>query len=194
MGCIKKQALDGVNETIQTIRAAEHEYVDQRHRFTLVVFGGNQIKTLYDRIEIAEAKELSESDYTPDGSTPLYDAMGQSLTSLRQGVQSEDKVLVTVITDGEENASREYSGQSIKALVEELKLKGWVFAYMGANQDVESVGASMSITNTLSYESTEEGVSKMFEKAKRSYNVLYRKISTKDTTLQEDFFSGEKSA
>ena len=68
--------------------------------------------------------------------------------------------LVTVITDGYENASQHWSGPQIKSLVEELRHEGWTFTYIGANQDVEAVAGSMGIRNTLAFEETEEGTKK----------------------------------
>lgn len=58
-----------------------------------------------------------------------------SLNELRHKVTDADRMLVTIVTDGYENASKEYTGSAIKALVAELKNKGWVFAYIGANQE-----------------------------------------------------------
>ena len=71
-------------------------------------------------------KELNGEIYQPDCCTALYDAMGKSLSALRKKVAADDKVLVTVVTDGCENASSEYSGKAIKVLVDELKQRGWV--------------------------------------------------------------------
>lgn len=84
-----------------------------------------------------EVKELTSETYHPDCCTALYDAMGMSLNVIRSKVGEDDRVLVTVVTDGYENASREYNSKAIKSLVDELKGKGWVFAYIGSNQDVE---------------------------------------------------------
>ena len=149
MQSIKPAAINGMNETVQSIRAAQKKHEDQEHVVTLVSFNSSAIKTIYDCVPSAEVKELTDNDYIPDCCTPLYDAMGHAINALRPKVGSEDKVLVTVITDGEENSSTEYSGKAIKALVEELKGKGWVFAYIGANQDVEKVAATISVTNVL---------------------------------------------
>ena len=87
--------------------------------------------------------------------------MGMSLNALRPKVAEEDRVLVTIVTDGYENASREYNGKAIKVLVDELKDKGWVFAYIGANQDVEKVAATISITNTMTFQTTSHGTKRM---------------------------------
>ena len=102
--------------------------------------------------------------------------MGISLNALRKSVADDDKVLVTIVTDGYENASQEYSGQAIKALVDELKAKGWVFSYIGANHDVESVAASISITNTLRFNTTSEGVADMTSDVCYSRSCWYDSI------------------
>ena len=145
MCSIEKQAIDGVNETVQTIRAAQKKHEDQEHYLTLVSFNSDAVNTIYENVEAEKVEELTGEQYQPACCTPLYDAMGNALTRLSKNVADNDAVLVTVITDGYENASREYDGKAIKSLVESLKSKGWVFTYIGANQDVEKVAAPISI-------------------------------------------------
>ena len=176
MQSIKKATIDNVNETIQTIRSAQKKHEEQEHFVSLVTFN-DDVKTVNDCVPVDEVKELTAETYQPDCCTALYDAMGISLNVLRKKVAEDDKVLVTVVTDGEENASKEYSGKAIKALVDELKAKGWVFAYIGANQDVEAVASSLSITNTLSFETTCEGVALMGCNMMRSAVRLYDLIA-----------------
>lgn len=157
MQCIKQAAINSVNETVQTIRSAQKKHESQEHYASLVTFN-DDVKVVYECLPVNEIKELTADDYNPDCCTALYDAMGVSLNALRKKVAEDDKVLVTIVTDGYENASKEYSGKAIKALVDELKAKGWVFAYIGANQDVEEVAATMSISNAMSFEASDEGV------------------------------------
>ena len=162
MHTIKQAAIDSVNETIQTIRSAQKKHENQEHFVTLVTFN-DDVKSVYECVLADEVKELTEETYQPNCCTALYDAMGMALNSLRKKVAEDDKVLVTVVTDGYENASKEYSGTAIKALVDELKSKGWVFAYMGANHDVETFAASISINNTITFHANCEGVKHMSE-------------------------------
>ncbi len=185
MQSIKKQAIDSVNETIQTIRAAQEKYNDQEHFVTLVTFH-DEVKTINECVPVSEVAEMTAETYQPQCCTALYDAMGISLNRLRPKVAEADKVLVTVVTDGYENASKEYNGRAIKALVDELKQKGWVFAYIGANQDVEAVAASISITNTLNFHATCEGTALMSEKLGKSRSRWFDKIANRQSSPAED--------
>lgn len=177
MQLIYKPALTGVNETLQTIRGAQDEHKDQEHFVTLVTFNTGHYNQIYAHVPAMIATDITEEQYRPGGCTPLYDAMGRGLTELRPNVAKEDVVLVTVITDGYENASREFDGKAIKALVESLKNQNWVFTYIGANQDVEAVAASMSINNHLAFDADDESTGEMFAKECRSRKKFFGKLS-----------------
>lgn len=181
---IKNEAINNVNESLQTILKAQKENPDQEHYVTFVSFN-NRHKTIWDRIPATEAKTITENDYNPSCSTALYDAMGFSLNELRPNVADNDRVLVTIVTDGMENASCEYNGNAIKILVDELKAKGWVFAYMGANHDVEAAAAHISITNIMKFQATAEGTSIMTSRSNNSRERLYRRMSEEDFNSQE---------
>lgn len=193
MQSIKKEAVDSVNETVQTIRAAERKNADQEHFVSLVTFNDN-VKTVYDCVPAVEVKELTSEDYCPDCCTALYDAMGLSLNVLRPKVTENDRILVTVVTDGYENASKEYDGKAIKALIDELKGKGWVFAYIGANQDVEQVAATISITNTMTFRTTPKDTMDMCVRVNKSRDRFYSRMSKPDfdaVAENEHFFDNE---
>ncbi len=181
-------ALSGVNETLQTIRNAQKENAEQKYFVSLVAFDTSHYNEIYGNTPAEKADDITEQQYRPCGGTPLYDTMGRSISELRQHVGEEDAVLVTVITDGYENASREYSRQTIKALVEEMKAKGWIFTYIGANQDVETVAASMSINNSLAFDADEKGTKEMFNKEMRCRKNFYRSLNLSDfiSTLNSD--------
>lgn len=177
MQSIKREAINSVNETVQTIRAAQQKYEDQEHFVSLVTFNDNAIKTTYDCVPAMTVEELTRKQYKPDCCTPLYDAMGQSLNALRPKVAADDRVLVTVVTDGMENSSKEYTGKAIKALVDELKAKGWVFAYIGANHDVEQAAATISIHNTMSFNATVVGTAQMSKRSNSSRLSFFDRIA-----------------
>lgn len=164
MGSIRKYAVDAVNETIGSIRARQQAHKDnERSMVSLVAFCGCSLQTIYDNVPVEEAKPLKLEDYRPCCMTPLYDAMGNSIARLHHIVGDDKNALVqvTVITDGYENASKEFTHKAIKALVEAYKNEGWLFAYMGADHDVESVAYGLSIDNALKFDKTESGVKDM---------------------------------
>lgn len=185
MRSIKKDAIDSVNETIQTILKAQQDNEEQEHFVTFVTFN-DEVKTICDCVPCNELKEITDADYSPACCTALYDAMGNSLTNLCSKVGESDKVLVTIVTDGYENSSKEYNGAAIKALVEELKGKGWIFAYIGANHDVESFAARISITNTWSFNATSMGVKAMNTRLNRSRTKLY-------SSMTDEYFDADEA-
>lgn len=190
MSSIYQPALTGVNETLQTIRAAHQEHPEQEHFVTLIAFNSSHYKHIYKNTPANKTKDISKEHYRPSAGTPLFDAMGRSITELRGYADKNDVVLVTIITDGYENASYEYDCQSIKALVESMKSRGWVFTYIGANQDVEAVATSISINNHLCFEATQTGARDMFDKEIRCRNKFFSKISRNESmfNIGEDYF------
>ena len=201
MSAIYQEALTGVNETLQTIRMAKEENPEQEHFVTLVAFDTGHYNEIYKGTPAVKAIDITSTQYRPMGGTPLFDAMGRAITELRSHLEyldtnmNDTTVLVTVITDGYENASREYTGPAIKALVEEMRKKGWVFTYIGANQDVDKVAESMAINNSMAFCSTPEGTQDMFARERMARKKFFGKFSqiTKGRMsreeLDKDFFA-----
>ena len=182
MQAIRSAAVSGVNETLQSIRQAQLKHPEQEHFVTLVTFKGLpaelSLNTIMDCIPVENAKEIEDTDYVPDSCTPLFDAMGFSLNNLAAVVQRDDKVLVTIITDGYENSSVEWADESaIKTLVTLLKNKGWVFAYIGANQDVHKVASSMSIKNACCFTASNIGIGQMVNRLNNARTAMYDRIA-----------------
>ena len=192
MSTIAKQAVSGLNETFQTIRNAQKEHHEQQHFISFVTFNSAKIRTVFNRQAVSADKKIKWTDYKPDDCTPLFDAMGRSLNELKKHVGDDDVVLVTIITDGYENASREYSGHDIKRLVAELKGKGWIFAYIGTNQDVDAVADDMGIRSRMSYEYSDRGACDMFEAERSSKRAFFNRLSRYGRSIVEedlDYFS-----
>jgi uncharacterized protein YegL len=179
MESIYDQALSGVNETIQTIRISQQNHPELGQFLTLASFnsGKDSLNVKYSVTPIDEVKEITRDDYVACGCTALYDAMGEMISELKRKITAEDRVLVTVITDGYENASSHWTRSQVKSLVEELRQTGWTFTYIGANQDVEAVAGSMGIRNTMAFEETAEGTFNMFLKEMKSRGRFMDKIS-----------------
>lgn len=190
MYSIYTQALQGINSTLTTIREAQSEHPDQEHYVSLVTFNTLNSRIVYQNTPIHLTKPFAQSDYRPNGGTPLLDAIGHSITALEPMVKPEDLVLVTIITDGEENASTHYRYHQIKEMIERLKAKDWIFTFIGANINVADVSAKMGIDNAMAWESTPTGSQDMFDKECASRKDLYNRVSANEsrTTLKKNYF------
>ena len=156
MSHLRNATLSGINETISTIRSAQQEFeTTQQHMLTLVTFDSGArrptVRTIIDTKPIQDVVDFC--DYTPQGCTPLYDAMGQSLTTLRGKIKDnkDATALVTVLTDGMENASCEWDAARLSSLIQELKGEGWSFSYMGSAHNVKEVTDLLHIENVVEF-------------------------------------------
>ena len=186
MDCVWAQTISNCNETLQTIFSAQKEfYATQDHFISIYTFqdaGPLKSRYLLRNRPIAEARMLTAKDYRPNGCTPLYDAVGETLTDLEAVAETHDDAVasVTIITDGEENSSRRYSGSDVAKIISRLKEKGWNFNIIGANTDVESLAKDLHIDNTLKWEQTQEGTSSMGKKLNESQRSYYRAMAEEE--------------
>lgn len=195
MSSIKTSIIEGFNEVVQTIKGIEKQFPEQEHFITFVSFNGLGIKTLHAVDPVKKLKEINAKTYNPDAMTPLYDAMGLSINTLKKALegQTDYNVLVTVLTDGEENASVEFSGNDIKALIDELKLARWTFTYIGTDHDIDKFAVSISIENTLYFKKNEKDIKGMFFKEQKARFRYSQKINNNDDT-QLNYFDDEDDA
>lgn len=202
MGYIEKQALDGANETIQAIRIAQQESPEDNQMLTFVTFDSSSqrpdVRTLIDCKPIAEVEDITSKQYSPCGCTPLYDAIGTSIDALKSKVREGDHVLVTIITDGYENSSHIYSAQMIYELISSLKSQGWVFTFIGANQDSVISASKIGIKVAMDFEFTKEGSTMMFNKMVSSQRRYYKNVREEKRTgirqdYENDFFSQKEA-
>ena len=191
MWTIREQALRGINETIRTIKEANDKESSVRHYITIVAFSDsgarNSVRTIIDCVPAGKVRELARRNYTPDGDTPLFDAMGISINALRAKIGKKAKTLVTIITDGQDNSSCKYSGDEIKALVDELSENGWTFTYIGANQDSIRFASTIGIKSAMDFKADAESSEAMFRKM-NSYRMEYYHNVNDEGYREEDFF------
>ena len=202
MGHIRMQALSGANETLQTIRMAQKENPADNQMVSFVTFDSHPGRPavrpliLCDKIDVV--KDIKPDQYQPYGGTPLYDAMGLSITKLKTIVKEGDHVLVTVIMDGYENSSQHFNAAMIKELVDSLSKQGWAFTYIGANQDAHMTASRLGIRSAMDFEASAEGSSMMWRKMHSGNREFYKKVrQSKEKGVEfdynEDFFA-EKQA
>lgn len=182
MQSIKSATISGFNEVVQTIKEVERQFPEQEHYVSFITFNGMGVKTLLDKRAVSELTEIDGNSFKPNASTPLYDAIGFAAGALNNYLsnQTNFNVLVTILTDGEENASREFNGNQISQLINGLKPHGWTFTYIGANQDVEKVAASLNIENRMQFAANDEDMKRMFEEEKEARMLYSMKLRNKE--------------
>lgn len=127
---------------------------------------------IHDRVPLAEVKELTEKEYFVRGCTALLDALGggiHHIHSIHKYIREEgrpEKTLFVITTDGMENASRRYTYQKVKNMVERQKEKhGWEFLFLGANMDAIEAAKHIGIQadRAVTYQSDKIGTALNYE-------------------------------
>ena len=142
MGGLEKDTIGGYNSMLEKQKAVPGECL-----ITTVLFD-NDYELLHDRIDIRAVSPITEKEYAVGGSTALLDAIGRTIHKIGNAQMNTaddyraEKVMFVIITDGEENSSREYSAEKVKAQIQRQKGKyDWEFIFLGANIDaVETAG------------------------------------------------------
>ena len=125
---------------------------------------------IHDRCDIISVSQLTETDYEVFGCTALLDAVGDAVKHIRnvhRYIRPEDvpaRTLFVITTDGLENASRRFSGDEVRRLIEEQKEKGWEFLFLGANIDAVDTARSFGISeeNAVDFMNDSEGLRKTY--------------------------------
>ncbi|MCQ2203725.1 MAG: VWA domain-containing protein [Bacteroidales bacterium] len=185
MEIIHREALAGINETIATCKKLQEMHSEMEQHVTLITFDSCHFKVHYDDVLAMRAQELGMNEYRPSGGTPLYDAIGKGVAKVNAQTEVGDNVLVTIITDGEENSSREYTLKMVKNLIEKQKKLGWTFTLIGTdNLDVEGMAGAMAIDNHLAFAEDDEGTREMFRRernARVNYNMCCLRAEAMET-------------
>ena len=129
MQSIKSDAIGGFNNYVETL-ARENP----KSTITLITFDTMSVDTVIDNQPVTKAEPLTDRTYEPRGGTPLLDAIGGAVDVLTKA-SGKNKALV-ILTDGQENSSREYTKDAVRKLLDEKQEKdNWLIIYLGANQD-----------------------------------------------------------
>jgi len=173
MGGLESDTIGGFNSMLAKQQAESGEC-----RITTVLFD-SEYEVLHDRIDLKAVSKITNREYFVRGTTALLDAVGKTIKKIRK-VQSNtaeeyraDKVLFVITTDGMENASREYSYEKIKSMVERQKKKfNWEFIFLGANIDAIDVANRFGIAGnrTQNFHNDSAGV-------ELNYSVLSETVS-----------------
>lgn len=181
MSGVRQQTISGCNETIQTIRQMQKDNPDQQHFVSIYLFCTGNNRYIVKNVEVEKVKEITSKDYRPYSSTPLFDALGYTLTELKAIIKPKKALgYVTIITDGYENSSHEYTIEMVFQLIDKLKEMDIIFTFVGANIDAADYANRLNINNSMQFEQTQEGMHKMWEQ---------EKMSRRRSSAQMRFFS-----
>lgn len=141
----QSKVVSGFNENLQDMRRDN----SVNYRVTLIKFASD-VTLVYQSVPIENVKDLTFSDYMPNGSTALLDAVGDAINMF----SSLEKVMLHVFTDGEENCSRRFQYSQIKELLDSRqRVNHWAAIFLGANVDAWSQGAMLGVAanNSINY-------------------------------------------
>jgi hypothetical protein len=164
MASVRESTVAGFNQFIRSQREIPGDVSVKLIQFD------DQYDVVFDK-PLAEVPELTQDRFVPRGSTALFDAQGKTIVSLGQEIaampESErpSKVIVMTLTDGLENASKEYSVDKIAEMIKhQTEVYSWDFVFLGANQDAIHTAATMAIpaAQALTYAATAPSMTKAF--------------------------------
>jgi uncharacterized protein YegL len=164
MAVIRKDVIGGFNQFLRDQQGQEGDCILTVHQFDTQGFD-----TLFDAMEVKKVREASETDFIPRGGTPLLDAVGRAITKAqeRKDAHPDEQPIVVILTDGQENSSREYTKAQIRSLIEAKEAQGWVFTYLGANVNAYDEAGAMGIAAgaTQNYAGDSQGTAAAFSSA-----------------------------
>ena len=197
MGSIANDVIGGYNKFIADQKALKHGTCD----VTFYQFD-TEYDAVYENTPIDFVKDLDHKTFVPRGGTALLDAVGTTIKNVGdhlaklQESERPEKVLVVIITDGEENSSRSYNWDKVKTAVEhQTKVYNWQFTYIGANQDAWQVGANLGIAGgaSLTYAANSKGTLNAF--ASLSCNTAnYRSFTNASFAYDQKDIDAQKDA
>ena len=188
MSGLESDTIGGFNSTIKKQKEEEGEA-----KVTTVLFD-NRYEVLHDRFDIGQIGDMTEREYYTRGTTALLDAMGRAIhktINVQKHLPEEERaenVVFVVITDGYENASREFSYRDIRRLVEtEQEKYGWEFLFLGANIDAVAEGGRLGIrpTKTARYMHDERGTDIAYRAVSKAVSDLRVNKNIDDSWCEE---------
>lgn len=166
MSGLESDTIGGFNSMIRKQKQAEGEAL-----ISTVLFD-NESEVLHDHVNVKDIQPMTEHDYTVRGTTALLDAIGGAIHhigNVHKYARQEDvpeHTMFVITTDGMENASRYYSSEKVKKMIERQKVKyGWEFLFLGANIDAVETASHFGIgaDRAVNYNCDSEGTALNYE-------------------------------
>jgi uncharacterized protein YegL len=145
MSSSRIETLNAVNAQIESCRQIASTHPNQELILSLTLFNNNAHR-LFSQKSPNQAPLLTQSQYEPNGSTALLDAIGMQINLMKEVIKPGDDVVMVILTDGQENASQYFNFQQISNSINELKAsERWTFSFMGADIDAWDIASRLNI-------------------------------------------------
>ena len=172
---LRADAVGGFNVFLEAQKA-----VPGAARLTVVLFD-TEVETPHDRAPLAGVRPFTTADFVPRGGTALYDAVGDALYRLHGRIAETrpadrpERVVVAILTDGEENASRRTSRAQLADAIAARRAEGWEFTFLAANQDAVLAAGAIGIASedAFAFYATPEGAVRAM--ASMSFDVALKR-------------------
>ena len=169
MSGLESDTIGGFNSMIKKQKREEGEC------YVSTVLFDNESTVLHDRVNLQDVPLMTEDDYVTQGCTALLDTLGEAIHhigNIHKYARSEDvpeHTMFVITTDGMENASRRYTSETVKKMIERQKERyGWEFLFVGANIDAVETAAKYGIDRdrAVNYNADKQGT-----------EILYKTVS-----------------
>ena len=155
---MEEQAVQGFNTQLATLQELKRTYPEQEFRVSLTFFN-DRVRNIITNGQVEQLFPMNPNTFNPGGSTALLDAIGSSIYQIKSdfGVEllnDEATVVMVIITDGAENASRLYTFHELARMIKELDETGkWTFSFLGADLDAIHTSQMLNIRreNVISF-------------------------------------------
>ena len=183
MQSVKQDAIGGFNSFVEAQLT-----VDGDAQITVVLFN-HEYHFLYNGVPLTADIHLNSDNYTPAGTTALLDAVGRTIDDVGVRLSNTPEherpglVIVAILTDGLENASRDYTRQRIFDMIEHQQNQySWQFIFLAANQDAIATARTLNIAskNAVAFDATSAGTNRVFRQKAAMVGAMRRDRMDKD--------------
>lgn len=187
MSGLEKDTIGGFNSMIEKQKQEDGEALVSTVLFDTLT------EVLHDRVKLTDIKPLTNEDYFVRGCTALLDAVGGAIhhiSNVHRYIREEDrpeKTIFVITTDGMENASRRYSRDTVRKMIEEKKSEGWEFIFLGANIDAVEAAGEIGIgrERTVDYMADLEGTRICYQTISKAVSSYRRNSSVSEDWADE---------
>lgn len=188
MESIREDTIGGFNGFLR-----EQQAQPSPATLTLVQFDSQDpYEVLQKFTPIGQVPPLTPATYVPRASTPLFDAIGRGINDLAARLdamgaeQRPARIVFVIVTDGQENASQEFTGEKVRAMLDERRKAGWQFVFLSADEKAIRDGGCLGVTEdySMAVEKDSHGTQRMW-RAISARSMEFRRAAQPDMNLRE---------